>query len=272
MPLRCIGGTPCPWCNHRAGKRHQNSQPWTTTLFLMGGSQEALLSFLSSETTFSELTATHPRWILESSPASLATSSASWAPATGHDHLAHDRPAQDGVAAAGDRPGDRDAARGTLFPFLLCTGIYSCVSLWYIISQNYTSCEHSSWAGSGRSHSNRLRMLTGPPSHLLPGHSGSCSFPPGRGWTLVGDKHPHSPPHRACPTVPTTSLMGRGTPAPAPARHGALACIFSRQLAQKATSRLSRLPQKSVKSFSSRSANLSSPVALERQVLVSMVL
>lgn len=63
---------------------------------------------------------------------------------------------------------------------------------------------------------------------------------------------------------------------PAPRRavrpHGALACIFSRQLAQNASSRLSRLAQKSVKSLSSRSANFSSPVALERHVLVSMVL
>lgn len=260
--------TPCPWCNHRAGKRLQNSQPRTSILFPMGGSKEALLSLLSSETTFSELIATRPRWILESSPASSATSSASRAPATGRD-----RPAQDGVAAAGDQAGDRDAARGTLFLLLLCTGIYSGVSLWYIISQNYTSCEHSSWAGSGRSHSDRLRMFTGQPSRLLPGHSGSCNFLPGRGWTLVGGQAPpQPPPPRTCPTVPPTSLTGRGTPAPAPACHGALACIFSRQLAQKATSRLSRLPQKSVKSFSSRSANLSSPVALERQVLVSMVL
>lgn len=54
--------------------------------------------------------------------------------------------------------------------------------------------------------------------------------------------------------------------------HGALACIFSRQLVQNITSRLSRLMQKSVKSLSSRSANFSSPVALERHVLVSMVL
>lgn len=180
--------TPCPWCNHRAGKRLQNSQPRTSILFPMGGSKEALLSLLSSETTFSELIATRPRWILESSPVSSATSSASRAPATGRD-----RPAQDGVAAAGDQAGDRDAARGTLFLLLLCTGIYSGVSLWYIISQNYTSCEHSSWAGSGRSHSDRLRMFTGQPSRLLPGHSGSCNFLPGRGWTLVGDRHPHSP-------------------------------------------------------------------------------
>lgn len=260
--------TPCPRRNQRAEKRLQNSQPRTTTLFPMGRSQEALLPALSSETTSSELTATRPRWILESSPASAAMSPASRAPATGHNRLA-----QEGVAAPGDQAGDRDAAWGTLFPLLLCTGIYSCVSLWYIISQNYTSCAHSSWEGSGRSRFARLRMLTGLPSRPLPGHSGSCSLPSGRGWTLVGDMHPHNPHPLSLPDHPPLSLMGSGTPAPSTlAHHGALACIFSRQPVQKATSRLSRLPQKSVKSFSSRSANLSSPVALERQVLVSMVL
>lgn len=217
MPLGCIGGTPCPWCNHRAGKCHQNSQPRTTTLFLMGGSQEALLSLLSSETTFSELTATHPRWILESSPASAATSSASWAPATGHDCLAHDRPAQDGVAAAGDRAGDRDAARGTLFPFLLCTGIYSCVSLWYIISQNYTSCEHSSWAGSGRSHSNRLRMLTGHPPARSCGTAApgaSLQEEDGHWW---GTSYPTAPPPEPAQlSPPQVSRAGGRQPQPPP--------------------------------------------------------
>lgn len=89
----------------------------------------------------------------------------------------------------------------------------------------------------------------------------------------MGDRHPHSPhpPEPAQLSRLRVSRAGGRQPQP-PACHGALACIFSRQLAQKATSRLSRLPQKSVKSFSSRSANLSSPVALERQVLVSMVL
>ena len=107
MPPRYIGGlcaspapgaiTPCPRRNQQAEKRLQSSQPRTTTLFPMGRTQEALLPALSSETTFSELTATRPRWILESSPASVATSSASRAPATGHNC-----PAQEGVAASGD--------------------------------------------------------------------------------------------------------------------------------------------------------------------------
>lgn len=54
--------------------------------------------------------------------------------------------------------------------------------------------------------------------------------------------------------------------------HGALACILSRQSVQNKTSRLSLFQQKSVKSFSNRSANFSSPVALDRHVFVSMVL
>lgn len=54
--------------------------------------------------------------------------------------------------------------------------------------------------------------------------------------------------------------------------HGALACILSRQSVQNERSRLSLFQQKSVKSFSNRSANFSSPVALDRHVFVSMVL
>lgn len=196
----------------------------TTTLFLMGGFQEALSS-LSSETTFSELTATHPRGDSGVLPSILGHVISSWAPATGHDGLAHDHPAQDGQLLPGPAR-DRDAARGTLFPFLLCTGIYSCVSLWYIISQNYTSCEHSSWAGSGRSHSNRLRMLTGPPSHLaLPGHSGSCSFPPGRGWTRWGTAPHSSPPTEPSPNCPHHKSHGQGDASPSPRPSWALACL-----------------------------------------------
>lgn len=87
-----------------------------------------------------------------------------------------------------------------------------------------------------------------------------------------GGKLPPVP--RAWLILLNTTADGRAPSHPLTPRRaqGALACIFSRQLAQKATSRLSRLTQKSVKSLSSRSANFSSPVALERQVLVSMVL
>lgn len=92
------------------------------------------------------------------------------------------------------------------------------------------------------------------------------------GWAMAGDELQQ----RSKGTLTAQSLTdpteGQQQARSRPQRHGALACIFSRQLVQKATSRLSRLMQKSVKSFSSRSANRSSPVALERHVLVSIVL
>lgn len=58
----------------------------------------------------------------------------------------------------------------------------------------------------------------------------------------MGDKHPTAPPHRACPTVPTT-VSRAGDASPSPARHEGAGVHLLRQLAQKATSRLSRLPQ-----------------------------
>lgn len=78
----------------------------------------------------------------------------------------------------------------------------------------------------------------------------------------------HSPPLLPCHKVKLLAVSLRDTTL----FHGALACILSRQSVQNNTSRLSLFQQKSVKSFSNRSANFSSPVALDRHVFVSMVL
>jgi len=78
----------------------------------------------------------------------------------------------------------------------------------------------------------------------------------------------HSPPLFPCHKVKLLAVSLRDTTL----FHGALACILSRQSVQNNTSRLSLFQQKSVKSFSNRSANFSSPVALDRHVFVSMVL
>lgn len=100
-----------------------------------------------------------------------------------------------------------------------------------------------------------------------PSESPTCS---GRWWG--SSSGPHSLTVTNCLLMPEPDCTSPSSDPGAARSHGALACIFSRQLIQNATSRLSRLMQKSVKSFSSRSANFSSPVALERHVLVSMVL
>lgn len=150
--------------------------------------------------------------------------------------------------------------------------IQLCELMVHYFTKLSTSCEHFSWAGSGRSHSNRLRMLTGsaflPPA---PRAQRLLQLPSRKRMDTGGDKHPHSsPPTGACPTVPTTSLTGRGRPAPAPPAHGAgvhLPGSWPRRPPAGC-----RGCHRSVKSFSSLSGEPQAAVALERQVLVSMVL
>lgn len=53
-----------------------------------------------------------------------------------------DCPAEDGTAAARNQLGARDAARGTLFLLLICTGIYSCCEpmVHYFTKLSYILC------------------------------------------------------------------------------------------------------------------------------------
>lgn len=234
-----------------------------------------------------------------------------------------DCPAEDGIAAARNKAGARDAACGTLFLLLICTGIYSWCEpmVHYFTKLSYILCillggnqqtapksprlEERKDALRSHPFSKDIHGGCSPPSPVLRSSHGpsgppTCSqrkflpksFSSRRRtfcWQGREGKQQQWPPltdggtaaccpEPLCPywtwTTRTESSLcfgcasARGAAWP----HGALACIFSRQLVQNITSRLSRLTQKSVKSLSSRSANFSSPVALERHVLVSMVL
>lgn len=97
--------------------------------------------------------------------------------------MGHDCPAEDRTAAAGNQAGDGDAARGTLFLLLICTGIYSWCEpmVHYFTKLSYILCTllgrerqillrmaHGWW---------RKRTLTGATPSLRTFLGAACPFP-----------------------------------------------------------------------------------------------